>query len=272
MSKGNELTVATKLSSDELTSFLQQSGWAEKASGESIPRLKLDGTTITTPDGEMFVYNPARPKIPAMTVRIVQPPEEYWAVWIDDSVAAGIGMPELAGSFSKKFIKPDPSRKVWPSDEAFDTIRNTPNLFNKEGKQVKPSWKADMLVQIIPESGSLKGDEPIYVLTLSTTSVIEFKGTSKGPDTGSVSDTNFIQKLCNMAMEQALKANSDPKKAVIDALTSLTLGGVAAEVRMLRAENKDLGRSWTVVSFDPVHIEPMQEGDFLLDAGDEDAS
>jgi hypothetical protein len=124
-----------------------------------------------------------------------------------------------------------------------------------------------MLVQVIPESGTLVGDETVYLLTLSTTSLIDFKGTSKTPSAGSVSEDNFITKLSQFAMKQ--EGVTDMSKAVIDALTSLSMGGVAAEVRILRAENKAIGATWSVIVFDPVHIEPMSEGDALLTDGGE---
>jgi hypothetical protein len=253
------LTVAKELSPDELTELLQQSGWAEKSSGEAPLRMKLDGAMLTTPDGGMYVYNPTKPNVPALTVRIVKPPEEYWAIWVDAAAAASIDRMDLKDTFSKKFVNPDPSRRVWDSDEAFESLRDAGN---------KASWKADILLQIVPDSGVLTGDEPIYTLTMSTTSLIEFKGASRSPLEGSVSDQNFITKLSNMAA--TAEGVTDPRKAVMDALTSLTLGGVVAEVRILRAENKELNRIWSVVSFDPIHIEPMTEADNLLKSGDPD--
>jgi len=257
MSTTKALTVAKKLTPEELTALLQSSGWAEKSSGEAPVRMKLDGNMLTTPNGDMYVYNPAKPAIPACVVRIVAPPEEYFGIWVDGEAARSVGIPEIENTFSKKYILSDPTRRVWPSDEAFDALKAAGN---------KASWKGDMLVQVIPEDGTLKGDEPIYTLTLSTTSLIEFKGTSKSPAAGSVSEMNFITKLSMLAQEDE---NTDARAAVMDALTSLTLGGVAAEVRLLRAENKDLGRNWTVISFDPIHIETMQEGDALLTPGED---
>lgn len=252
-------TVAKELSPDELTALLQQAGWAEKQTGDAPVRMKLDGNMLTTPDGGMYVYNPAKPAIPACTVRIVRPPEEYWAIWVDDEAARSIDAPDLAGTFSKKYLQPDPTRRIWPSDEAHDQLKAAGN---------KASWKADILLQVIPASGTLTGDEPVYTLTLATTSLIDFKGTSRTPSSGSVSTDNFITKLSKFAMTQ--DGVTDPSQAVLNALTSLTLGGVAAEVRILRAENKELGRTWPVVVFDPVHIEPMEQGD-LLTSGEADS-
>lgn len=256
------------LSSADLTALLQQSGWSEVSFGDKPHRLKLSNGLLVTDDGEMFVYNPKKPDVPAMTVRIVKPPEEYWGMYISEQNARAFGDDSLGNTFSKSYVLSDPNRKVWPSDQAFEALKNA-GLFDEYGKPLKPSWKADIIVQIMPDDGILKGTEPHYVLTLSTTSLIEFKGTSRDPEAGSVSEKNFIRKLSEFAIDSA--GEGDQRKAVLDALTSLTLGGVAAEVRTLPAENKELGRTWTVISFDPIHIEPMQEGDVLIQSGtDED--
>lgn len=260
------VAVATDMTSEELTALLQEAGWAEKPSSDSLPRVKLDANTLSTPDGNMYVYNPAKPSVPAATVRIVKPPEEYNAIWIDDEVARQFGRSDLAGTFSKKFFQPDADRQVWPSDEAYDELRTRNDIIDAKGEPIKPSWKADMQIQFFPESGLLTGDEQVYVLTLSTTSLIEFKGTSRAPDEGSVSDVNFIRKLALFALKTADQKNQ--RTAVLDAMTGLSIGHVAADVRILRGENKELGRSWPVISFEPIHIEPLDEESQLLEAGE----
>jgi len=258
------LVKAEEFSAADLNKYLQQTGWAEQSSGEGPLRMKLAGNMLTTPDGDMYVYNPSKPKIPALTVRIVKPPEEYHAMYVSDANATLMHRPELSNTFSKRYIHPNPDHRVWESDLAFDDIKNA-GLFDDNGKQIKPQWKADILLQIMPDSGTLTGDEPIYILSLSTTSVIEFKGAALNPDGGAISELNFIRKLCKFAMEADPE---HPQQAVTAALTSLTLGGVVAEVRLLPAENKELARNWTIISFDPIHIEPMFEGDLLLSGSD----
>ena len=62
-------SVAKELTKEELTALLQKQGWAEKQSGDSLPRMSLNGMMLTTPDGDMFVFNPAKPAIPACTHR-----------------------------------------------------------------------------------------------------------------------------------------------------------------------------------------------------------
>lgn len=254
------------LTSAELNALLQEQGVISKPSSEKQERISVSAAMLTTSDdGEMYVYNPKKPEQPAMTVRILRPVEEYNAIWIDNVVASSFGRPDLANTFSKNFFEPREDRRIWPSDEVYDELARA-NLFDSKGKEVKGSWKGDLYVQILPESGTLQGDETAYVITLPTTSLIEFRGSSKAPDEGAISDVNFIHKLMDFAQEGA----EDPRKAVLDALTSYQLGGVVAEIRIGEGENKERGQRWPVLVFDPVHIEPMVEGDNLLASGDEE--
>lgn len=262
------VAVQQTLSSAELVALLQEAGWAEKPSGESLPRMSLSGNLLATPDGEQFIYNPKHPEIPAVTVRIVKPPEEYNAFFLNSKNADAMGRPDLANQFSKRYMQPDATRKVWESDAAFDDIRARTDLYDDYGNALKASWKGDLQLQIVPDDGQLTGSEQVYILTLSTTSLIEFKGTGRAPSAGSVSEENFITKLANFAISKALETGTPPKKAVLDAMTSLTLGGVVAEGRILMGENKEKNQKWSVLSWTPIHIEPMQEGDQLLTTGD----
>lgn len=258
-----------ELSQTELNNLLQSAGFAAPPS-ERQGRLNLKGQIFTASDtNDMFVYNPKHPEDPAFTVRIVKPVEEYNAIYIDDAIARQFDRPDLANTFSKKYYQPNPDRRVWPSDEAYDELsRHVGEYTDKDGKPMKHSWKGDLLVQILPEDGVLTGEETQYIMTLPTTALIEYKGASKSPEAGVASEYNFMQKLVRFA--QAQEGVTDPSKAVIDALTSYAMGGVVAEVRVGNVENKTLNQSWTVPVFDPIHIEPMVEGDALLANPDED--
>lgn len=258
---------AKELTQAELNSLLQQTGYASKPS-ERQARLSLKGQVFTASDtNEMFVFNPRKPAEPAFTARIVKPVVEYNAIYIDDSIARQFGRPDLAGTFSKKFYEHDETRRVWPSDDAYDELaRHVGEYTDKDGKDMKHAWKGDLYIQMLPEDGNLTGDETIYCLTLPTTALIEYKGASRAPEAGSASDLNFMQKLVRFAS----KDTENPGKAVLDALTSYAMGGVVVEVRVGNVENKNLNQSWTVPVFDPIHIEPMVEGDALLNSGDPD--
>lgn len=254
------VAVRTELTSDELTALLQEQGFMGQPSA-GMPRISMKGTILQTPDGGQYVYNPRKPTEPAMTVRIMRPLDEYFAIWIDAEEADHLGRPELKGTFSKKFMKNDPERKLWDSDAEYDRLKSA---------GFKSSWKGDLIVTIAPDDGTFTGNEVPHVLTLSTTSVIEFKGAGGKPE-GSVSDKNFIQKLVAFAVEEAKPDSKETaERAVLNALTSYSLGGVVAEIRPTIAEDKALNRTWTVLVFDPIHIEPLSEAPAIASGDDED--
>lgn len=275
MARANTTTAvqqAASLSPDELTAILQKSGFADQ--GSNTPRISLKNGTLTTSDGGMYVYNPRKPAEPMMTVRLLKPLDEYNAIWIDNDRSQPnklnhegmtpvefLGRTDIEGTFSKKWFRNDETRPVWDSDAQYDRL--------KQGG-FKPSWKGDLLVAIMPDDGAFKGNETPHLLTLSTTSVIEFKGAGNKPE-GSISDKNFIQKLIAFAIEQAKPATKEEaEKAVLDALTSYSLGGVVAEIRTGTGEDKEHNRNWTVLIFDPVHIEPLSSNPAIEAGNDAD--
>lgn len=259
--------VATTISQQDLNAALQNAGFAS-APSERQARIKLDGNAFTLSDtGEMFAFNRNKPEVPAFTARIVKPLVDYMAIFIDEVVASGFGRADLAGTFSKKYSTPDPERRLWPSDEVYDELSRA-DLVDKDNKPVKGSWKGDLYLQILPDSGNLTGDETVYVLTMPVTSVIEFRGSSRQPEAGSVSKFNFMQKLLQFAIGG--EGVTDQNKAINDALTAYALGGVVAEFRIGRGENKEANRNWPVIIADPIHIEKMQQGDNLLGTGNDE--
>lgn len=258
--------IPQSLSQDDLMALLGQTG-AVATGGSDFHRMTLKGGILETDDGGMF---PPRKGAPALTVRIVKPPVYYNAFFLGDreedgSIDAGrIGRSDLNGRFCKKYD--DPAEQAADANPANDVYDEIAKLTGKRG-----TFKADIQVQIVPESGEMTGDEVVYTLSLSTTSVFEWRGSTKNPAAGSVSDTNFIVRLANLAAEQAVAAGADEtgqKKAVLDALTSLRLGGVIADVDLVRTSNPEKPSvTWTVIVFNPIHIEPLTETP-ELEAGD----
>ncbi len=272
MAKGTELVKAEPLSPAELSRLLQEQGFADQPS-TNVPRISLKGSMLTTPDGGQYVYNPRKPAEPAMTVRILKPLEEYYAIWIGDdpskdvnengqTAAQFLGRPDLKETFSKKFMKNDPERQTWPSDAEFDRLK---------AGGFKAQWKGDLLVAIAPDSGEFTGNEVPHMLTLSGTSVSEFKGSWKSPEAGYLSEKNFIQKLVAFAIEESgAESKEAAATAVTDALTSYALGGVVAEIRPQIAEDTKKGQSWTVLVFDPIFIQPLDKAPALTEGTDDE--
>lgn len=261
--------VPASLSHEDLMALLGQAGAVAHSQSE-YHRMTLKAGILETDDGEMF---PPRKDGPTLTVRIVTPPVYYNAFFLgereDDGAfdASRVGRADLNGRFTRKYDDPTAqAADTNPANEVYDQVAT---LSGKKG-----TFKADIQLQIVPASGELTGDETVYTLSLSTTSVFEWRGSSKEPDKGSVSDTNFIVRLAQLAIADAVEAKAtedEQKVAVLNAMTSLRLGGVVADVYLLRAEN-DKKTVWTVISFDPIHIESIETlgTDKQLTAGDDD--
>lgn len=266
------LTVQT-LTPGELSDLLKQSGMV--ARGGDFNRLAFAEGVFTAGD-DMFVYNPGKPTIPAFLARIVAPPVYYSAVFLSADESNGgfdpdrIGRPDLRGTFAKKYDNPEEDPFPNAGTEAFDQIKDKMAEIGTR----KPAFKADIQLQIIPESGELQGDEPIYTLTLSTTGVIEWRGSSRNRNGGSVSDKNFMYQLAELAATQAAEAGGDAtaqQTAVMNALLALRLGNVVAEVRNLIGRNDDGSRTWPVISFTPIFIGDSEAAPALTAGTDDDA-
>jgi len=253
----SKAVIPASLTHDDLMALLGQTGEVAQSQTD-FPRMTLKAGVLETDDGEMFA--PKR-NAPSLTVRIVKPPVYYNAFYLDKGGQNGaidprrIGREDLDKRFVRKYDDPaEQAADTNPANAVYDLIAD------ETGQ--RGSFKGDLLVQIVPESGDMTGDETVYTLTLSTTSVFEWRGSSRDPGAGSVSDENFIVKLAKFAVAQAVENGADEnaqKTTVLNAMTSLRLSGVIADVYLHRAENDDRTRTWWVISFTPVHIEPVTE-------------
>lgn len=264
------LAVATSLTTDDVMAILQQSGMAPTG-GTQFRRMRLDGGMLVTLDAQGQTEEMFPPKmnkgvpLPSLTVRIVEPPDYYNAFWLGPEVddrgnptngfdPQRIGRPDLNKTFSRKYDDPGRHEYRSPSDEVFEQVAQA------TGK--RGDFKGDIKVQIVPDDGVLTGEEPIFTLTLSASACLDWRGTSKNPSGGVVQEKNFIVQLAELAVEKAKEAGlsqDQQSQAVLDALTSLRLGGVVADVYLLRASNDDGSRTWTIPAFKPVHIESVDQ-------------
>lgn len=268
------------LTAAELTALLQQSGDLSLP-GSDFRRMRLEGGVLVTLDAQGETEDMFPPKMvkgvpqPSVTVRIVEPPIYYNAFWLGPEVndkgeatrafdPNRIGRPELSKSFCKKYD--DPARQAAdnnPSNEVYDLVATATGQ--------RGDFRADLKLQIVPESGELTGDEPIYTLTLSASAALDWRGTRKNPTGGVAQEKNFIVQLAEFAAAQAAEAGGDAmaqQKAVLDAMTSLRLGGVVADIYLLRVSNSDNSNTWTIPAFKPVHVEYATEAPALSDGAD----
>jgi hypothetical protein len=106
---------------------------------------------------------------------------------------------------------------------------------------------------------------------MSTTGALDFRGTTKNPQGGTVQDKNFIVQLGEFAMAKAEELGKDPRQAIVEALTALRLGNVIAQIYLLQASNPENGNVWTVPAFRPIHVE-FDAPQAAIGAGDDTAS
>jgi hypothetical protein len=268
----NEIAPADLFKPEELSTILANAGAIEQPS-ETFSRLRLEGPNFVAEDNAW--QTPIKGGGPALICRIVAPPEEYQAKWFTDADAQLGDRPDMAGGkFCKsRFGVPSEAREFGTNGASCRTC-----IFNpfQRDYQNKCAWKGDVRVQPFPDGPDpeLSGDEPIYTLTISTTGMIEWKGTASSNMRGSVSERNFIARLGQFAITNAKDIwDIDPtsrmgaEQAIMRGLGALNAGLVAAELRSLKMVNEERGREWYVPSFVPIHIEPDNDDVPALDPG-----
>lgn len=254
--------VPSSLTNEQLLAVLGQAGMLNAGGGDTqYHRMSLKGGSLKTDEGQPNeeTWPPAK-NGPTMTVRIVKPPVYYNSFFCDETEknrsvdARRVGRPDLNGRFVKKYDDPEEQRAdEWANVDVYDDLCA---LTKSRGQ-----FKADIQVQIMPEDGNFTGEEPVYTLTLSTTSALDWRGSSKNPSAGIVQDENFIVQLAQLA-KAAAEGIEDETKKILDAMTVLRMGGVIAEVYLVQAKSEtDASIVWTVIAFKPIHI----EWDYLSD-------
>lgn len=258
--------VAQPLSPEEFMTLLAGTGMISQGGNGDFRRMSLrQGMLVTDPGTDREEQWPPTDKGrgPAMRQRIVKPPVYMNTFFCSEDEQNGsfdarrIGRGDLNGKFLKKYD--DPAEQAADQYANLDGYEAVAAHLGKRGRFV-----GDIQVQIVPESGQLTGEEPVFTLTLSTTSALDFRGTSANPNGGVVQEKNFIVQLGEFAMKQALEANpqatkQDIAKAVLDAMTALRLGGVVADVYIRQSSDPKTGNVWSVVSYVPVFIDTSVE-------------
>ena len=257
----NNALAPVTMSDDDFTKALQALGMVESADGDFAKRAKVEGTAIYLGD-DMYVSNP-KTKTPAMRVRLLNVPTEYQGVFIPSELASVLERPDIADRYCKSYFdEPNQGRKYAEDGTScsscpigpFTKKANLP-VYYEDGsaKTRKCQWRANLEFQVLDSEGAIS-DPTVWALDLSTTSVIEFKGTAKEPITGSPStgsEFNFMQKLARFG---AQSNPQNPAQGLRDAMTGLATGSIIADVYQLPAKSDDGSMSWYVTSFTPVDI------------------
>lgn len=216
-------------------------------------RMKIDGSTFIAGD-EVYL---GRKDEPAFTARLVGPVAQYQAFYFTQDAAQIANRPDIADQFCKSFFDiPEQARRHAEDGTACGTCPFMPFIKDPPFTGEPPAprkcqWRGDIGLQIIPESGQLAGDEPIWTLSLSTTGIIEFVGTGKNPTAGSVSDYNFMHKLARLGTR---KTPENPMAGLAAAIEAYNAGMVVVEGRLLTAQNASRSQTWRVPSFEPIEF------------------
>lgn len=257
---------------DIFTAALRDAGFLSAAGGGTdFNRIKVSGqnfvygTDEKGNDNIIASYNPVT-KEPAMYVRIAGPITEYQKAWFDKDgdLARAVGRPEMAGKMCKShFEDPKEARKFAMDGTSCDTCPIHPfvpkDQLPPEAKGKKCAWNADVEFYILdkqPDGTLAQTDNTLYTMSLSTTGVIEFKGSSSkktSPLAGSVSDENFMVKLAKLGIQKW------GEKGILQAMSHYNLGGVIAELRSLPASSGDGAFKYNVTSFTPIEILEQEE-------------
>jgi hypothetical protein len=265
----NETALATEgtFSAEDITAALQSAGAIDEEQ-ERVERVKVDGSTFVATDDNIWVSNP-KTQEPAFVGRIMGPPSQFQAFWFTPELAAQAGRDDMAtGGFCKSYYdNPAEAREHGTNGASCRAC-----LFNPFGdSRPKCGWKGDIQFQVVPEDGTLTGEETAYTLTLSTTGMIQWKGTRKAPNEGSVTKKNFMFGLAELALQHQTEWGLGPQEAIRVALNALAEGLVAASFRIVRATNENNGQTWSVPVIEPVHIE-VPDAKPAIEAGTEDST
>ncbi len=249
------------LSPEEISAILAGAGAIDEEM-EQFYRIKVDGTNFVS-DDDIWMTNP-KTNEPAFTARLLAPPVQYQSKWFDTEDSIKADRPEMANKFCKSHYDNPQENKEFGTNGA--SCRAC--IFNPWGDAgFKCSWKGDVQFQIVPDSGEMVGDETVWTITLSTTGMIEWRGTKKNRTGGTATDKNFMHRLAELSLTLAPEWGLEPAAAVIAGLTSLNGGGVAAEFRAIRVTNESSGNTWSVPSLDPVHIELLSNDTEQIESG-----
>jgi hypothetical protein len=258
------LPATTSLSADQIQAVLAGQGAIDEADeGYGAIRMKVTGNTFQSPD-DVWVSNP-KSEEPAFVGRLMSAVAQYQGFWFDKVKAEKAGRPEMADRFCKSYYDNPNEKREYGTNGA--SCRACPYHPHSDEKQ-RCSWRGDIRFQILPDDGVLTGEEVMYELSLSMTGMIEYKGTRRDPMAGSATDKNFMARLAELSVTKAAEWECTPEQAIIVGLEALAEGMVAAEFRIVTMTNEELGRSWPVVSLNPIHVQ-KPEIQPALEAGQE---
>ena len=270
MAQGSSENLPATMPQDEFTAALIAAGFITPSmGGVEYHRIKVQGSNLVYNDEIIASYN-AKTKEPALFIQLTKRPEELQSFFFakpgeeGGELAQAVGRPEIAGHFCRSYFdNPDQARHHAEDGTPCDSCPVHPFMpYEKlppEAKGKRCSWRGEIEFRIVDrnEDGTFAvNDDTIYTMSLPTTAMIEFKGSSSKKSNGlagSVSAENTMVKLAKLGIEKWGKAG------ILKAGTMLDLGGCIFGLHIRPAKSNDGARSYNVVSLDPVAIRDVSE-------------
>lgn len=255
------VAAAAQLSGDDIQAAMIAAGLVKAPTGTSqdFSRVRIDGQTFVFGDPKNPEYRFDSPSdgSPAFRAQIARDAIEYNMRFFDEVLANAVGRPSIANKPCKTHI----AIPTQAGERAEDgtPCRSCPVFYalpkdaivpvDGKGDAKRCAGMLDIEFRLLNAEGTEYLDERVWTLSASITGMIEWQGTFTDKVTGYVSDANFKRKLAILA---AQREPTDIPGAILRASQSLANGGVFAEARIVRAENK--GNRWSVPSFNPYDI------------------
>lgn len=238
----------------DFTALLQSAGMIEFNTGSTFNRVSIDGAQFRFGGEDIRFYN-AKTDEPAFRGRLIDLPVEYQAAWIDNErgLATALGRPGFKGYCRSHFEIEGQKREFSEDGTACRGCPISPFVKKEalppEADGKKCSWKADAAFQLLDADGKIS-DDRVWTLSMTTTGVIEFKGTSREPEKGSATELTFMQKLVRLG---ASLNPADPNMGALNALNAVREGRVLFEARSIFQQGEGAIRYY-VPSFTPYDI------------------
>lgn len=276
--KASSPNVPAVYTEDEFTAALRESGFLPtSAGGAEFNRLTVKGTNIVDSEDNIVAAYNQKTKEAALIVQLKGEPTQYQALWFDKQgqLAAVADRPDMnGGGFCKShFEVPSEARRYSDKGTSCDECLLHPFIPAKDlpilpdGTRAKKcSWKADVEFRILEkqDDGSLVVVDPtVFTMSLSTTSIMEFVGSSSKKNNGmagTVSPENTMVRIAKLGLQKW------GKEGIQKAKSYLALGGVIAELHILPAKSEDGSKNWNVTSFNPIEILEVDEQPALTTA------
>lgn len=271
------------MSPDDLTKALMAAGFLNKSANSDFNRITAKGSNLIYDKQVIASYN-EKTKEPALYIQLTDIPVEYQSMWFTKELARAVGrdgsvpgVPDISGRFCKShFDDPNEARKYAEDGtecescpvNPFKSYASLPQEAKDQDGASKCAWKGDIEFYILEknEDGTFRADDKtLYTMSLPTTGIIEFKGSSSkksNPLAGSVSPEHFMVQLAKLGMEKW------GQEGLLKAHTYLRLGGVIAEMRLPMTETQDGTKTYNVVSLKPVEILEVSEQAALPDTSE----